>query len=349
MAIRRRRGVSLALQGGGAHGAFGWGVLDRLLEDGRFRIDAISGASAGAMNAAHVAWGLRCGGPDSARAALEKFWRSVARASAPFTQTRSAWNAVLSGLGVEASKPRFAFLEALARMTSPYDVNPLNYHPLRDILQDGIDFEQLRKGGDIKLFIAATNVRSGQLRVFRENEISVDVLLASACLPSMFQAVEIGGDHYWDGGYTANPPLFPLVRYGAARDIVIVHLNPVVRAEAPTSADGILQRLNEITFNAPLLAELRALALYESERPKPGLLARIFTKHATPHRLHSISADAALIDLPAHSKLDTDWRFLTDLRDRGRAAAEHWISEDAGHVGSRSSHPFALPALAGDA
>ena len=240
--------IELALQGGGAHGAYTWGVLDRLLEDPRVRIEGLSGTSAGAMNAAVLADGLHCGGEGFAREALQDFWAAVSRAAMASPIRRTPLDRWLGRWSLDYS-PGYLAVDFLSRVASPYQLNPLNINPLRDILAQQVDFESVRACPDIKLFVTATNVRTGKLRVFRKEELSVDAVMASACLPFLFKAVEIGGEAYWDGGYMGNPSLFPLLEECGGRDILIVQINPIQRDEVPTSAAAIMNRLNEITSN----------------------------------------------------------------------------------------------------
>jgi len=237
-AISEVKCVNLALQGGGAHGAFTWDVIDRLLEEPRLEMEGVSATSAGAMNAAVMAHGLTTGGRKGAREALEEFWHGVARVSAPFGALQ--------------------LFEVMSRFLSPYQLNPFNYNPLRQLIRQVIDFEQLRRRSAIKLFLSATNVRTGKIKVFTDKEITADCVLASACLPFLYQAVEIDGEHYWDGGYMGNPALFPLIYSCHSRDILIVHVNPVERPGKPTSAHEIANRVNEISFNSSLMREMRA-------------------------------------------------------------------------------------------
>jgi NTE family protein len=251
--------VDLALQGGGSHGAFTWGVLDRLIEEPWLRIEAISGTSAGAMNAAVVADGWTEGGAEGARAALETYWRRVSRAAAFSPLQRSPLDRLMGRWTLDTS-PAYVAMDLMARVLSPYDLNPLGLNPLRTILVESIDFDRLA-GAPIKLFITATNVRTGRGRIFRNAQITPDVLLASACLPTMFQAIEIEGEPYWDGGYAGNPTLTPLVRESDAHDTILVQINPRERPDPPRTANEILNRLNEISFNSPLMKELRMMAL----------------------------------------------------------------------------------------
>ncbi|HSD93312.1 MAG TPA: patatin-like phospholipase family protein, partial [Methyloceanibacter sp.] len=251
--------VDLALQGGGAHGAFTWGVLDRLLEEDWLRIDGISGTSAGAMNAAVLIDGYAKDGPDGARQSLETFWREVSRASmlSPFRRTPLD---MLLGRWTLDFSPGFVMMDLMSRLLSPYELNPAGINPLRDILAKCIDFGRLAQA-PIKLFVTATNVRTGRGHVFRSADITPDVLLASACLPTLFQAIEIDGEAYWDGGYSGNPTITPLVRECSSKDTILVAINPVERPGAPRTARDILNRLNEVSFNAVLLKELRMIAL----------------------------------------------------------------------------------------
>ena len=327
-----RKMVNLALQGGGAHGAFTWGVLDRLLEDGRVGLEGISGTSAGAMNAAVVVDGFLKGGPDGARQALHDFWRLISEASSfsplrptMFDQLRDDWNMDQS--------PSYIVFDLVTRLLSPYELNPFNLNPLRDILQATVDFEALRHNETIQLFITATNVRSGKVRVFDTDEISVDVLLASACLPILFKAVEIDGESYWDGGYMGNPAIFPLVYNCDSRDVVIVQVNPLARIEVPVSARDILNRINEISFNSTLMREMRALATV-SKFLRDGALDEARYKDI---HIHVIEHEAEMRRLGTSSKMNADFEFLCYLRDLGRAAADRWLPFAWDDLGVRSS------------
>ena len=327
--------ISLALQGGGAHGAFQWGVIDQLLEDGRLDIRAITGASAGAMNAVIVAAGLTEGGPRDARARLDAFWRAVSHAGgAPFGKS-GVWNELLTPDWLRQT-PGWRMAESFAHSFSPYEFNPLNFNPLRDALESVVDFETLRARSAVALYVSATAVRTGQSRIFRTGELTVDHVLASGCLPELFQAVMIDGEPYWDGGYLANPALWPLFYDDAPADILIVNLNPFVRMETPKTPGEILDRLNEITFNAPLVAELRAVAFVEKLLGE-GMLTAKARKAYRRILVHSIGADRWLQDLSIETKFDTNWDFLLKLKDRGRRAAEAWLTSDIDDVGVRSS------------
>ena len=328
--------VDLALQGGGSHGAFTWGVLDRLLEEPWLQIDGISGTSAGAMNAAVLASGYLQNGAAGARTAMEDFWRRVSDAArlSPFSRTPLD---VLMGRWSLDHSPMFISFDLAARLFSPYDLNPSGVNPLTRILLDSIDFAHLREA-PIKLFITATRVRTGQGRVFRNADLTPDVLLASACLPTMFQAVEIDGDAYWDGGYAGNPTITPLVRECSASDTLLVQVNPIERDETPRSARDIISRLNEVAFNAPLLKELRMIALLHQAADAGSDEGR----HWAEMRIHRI-ASPMMTSLGYSSKLNAEWAFLTMLRDEGRRAAEAFLTDHGDQIGVSSS--FDLDAL----
>jgi len=324
--------INLALQGGGAHGAFTWGVLDRLLEDGRFAIDGISATSAGAMNAAVATQGLMIDGPEGARRALERFWRRVSQISAAGAVQTTWLDRLFGSHGLDFSPAYHAF-DFMTRLFSPYQFNPANLNPLRELLLDTIDFDRLRACTLTKLFVAATNVRSGKIRIFETNELSADALLASACLPLLFQAVEIEGQHYWDGGYMGNPAIFPLIYNCESADVVIVHINPIERDELPTNARDILNRINEISFNSSLMRELRAIqfvtTLIDDGDVKNGRLKKML--------IHSIEAQDVMSGLGVSSKLNPDWDFLTFLRDVGRHRTQTWIETNYESIGRRST------------
>jgi NTE family protein len=325
--------VSLALQGGGAHGAFQWGVLDRLLEYGALEVHAIAAASAGAMNAVALVSGLVQGGRDGARKTLEDFWRAVSQGG-----TRGVFGEnLVANLATDwfTNNPAYKYMEALTSTVtvSPYDFNPLNFNPLRDILRDLIDFKAIREQTGIELYISATAVLTNEAKVFRTAELTAEHVMASACLPDVFQAVEIDGAPYWDGGYLANPPIWPLME-APARDVLLCLLNPLEARKTPKTTAEIMDRLNEISFNASVAAELRAVALVEDMLRRGRLKAG---PGYTALRFHIISADGRLSDLTLPSKFNTDWTFLQDLKTRGRAAAEEWLKDHLDQVGEQSS------------
>ena len=322
--------VDLALQGGGAHGAFTWGVLDRLLEESWLTFDGISGTSAGAMNAAVMASGHAHGGVEGAKAALETFWKSVSEAS-KYSPVQRGPMEMLTGKWTLENSPMYMASEMMMRIFSPYDLNPMGTHPLRQILAETVDFDSLADS-PIRLFITATNVRTGTGHVFRNAQITPDVLLASGCLPTMFQAVEIDGEHYWDGGYVGNPTITPLVRECRSNDTILVQINPIVRDEVPKTARAILNRLNEVAFNAPLLKELRMIALL-NKVADPG---RGEGKQWAGMRIHRIATDR-VTELDSTSKLITEWRFLCGLRDEGRRTAELFLNTHGADLGKKST------------
>jgi NTE family protein len=325
--------VDLALQGGGSHGAFTWGVLDRLIEEPWLRIEAISGTSAGAMNAALVADGWMQGGAEGARVALDTYWRRVSRAAAFSPLQRSPLDRLMGRWTLDTS-PAYVAMDLMARVLSPYDLNPLGLNPLRTILADSIDFGRLANA-PIRLFITATNVRTGRGRIFRNAEITADVLLASACLPTMFQAIEIDGDPYWDGGYAGNPTLTPLVRESDAHDTILVQINPRERPDTPRTASEILDRLNEISFNSPLMKELRMIALLRQVAdPGHGEGARW-----AGMRTHRIMSDK-LAALGASSKLNAEWEFVSLLKEEGRKSADAFLTAHGEDIGKLSTADF---------
>ena len=336
MASRRgktfEKSINLALQGGGAHGAFTWGVLDRLLEDGRICIEAISGTSAGAMNAVIVANGLMRAGEDGARESLERFWKAVSDAARLSPIQRGPIDVFMGNWSLDNS-PSFILSDLLNRVTSPYDVNPFNLNPLKDILEREVDFDLVRSCDKIKVFVSATNVETGRVKVFNYHELTCEMVMASACLPFMFQAVEIDGVPYWDGGYMGNPVLFPFYNHSASDDIVIIQINPVERKGTPRTAREILSRVNEITFNSSLLKELRAIdfvrRLLDEGKLAPDDYRRL--------HVHVIEAQDQIMPLGASSKLNAEWAFLRHLFEIGREAASVWIETCYEHLGKRST------------
>lgn len=330
---RTEKTVALALQGGGAHGAFTWGVLDALIEDGRLGFDAVTGASAGAMNAVVLIDGWLAGGPEGAREALATFWRHASVDGDLWPVQRGMVSGVV---GAFKDNPFAEFwMKVLA--PSPYVSNPLNINPLRRALEQTVDFERLRSAETADVFVSATNVWTGKLTVFERASLTADHLMASACLPTVFQAVEIDGVPYWDGGYLGNPALYPLHQHigegRCARDILIVQINPVERRETPRTPQEIQNRLNEITFNANLMRELRAIDVMHDvlagQEPDGATDKRVF--------IHRIDGTEALDDYDASSRLDARWRGLERLRDRGREAAQHWLAERFDGVGREST------------
>jgi NTE family protein len=327
---REQISVDLALQGGGAHGAFTWGVLDRLLQEDWLKIEGISGTSAGAMNAAALIAGHAEGGAPAARVKLETFWRAVSDASRLSPLQRNPIDVMLGRWTLDTS-PFFIATDMMSRIVSPYDLNPGGANPLRDILAKAIDFKKIADA-PIRIFVTATNVSTGRGRVFRNADLSPDALLASACLPTMFQAVEIDGDIYWDGGYSGNPTITPLVRECESRDTILVQINPIVRKERPRTATEIANRLNEVSFNAVLLKELRMIALLRQNADA----AEAEGARWAGMRIHRVASDM-MTSLSASSKLLAEWAFLCLLRDEGRRAADAFLEHSAGDIGRRST------------
>lgn len=354
--------VNLALQGGGSHGAFTWGVLDRLLDEDGLDIGAISGTSAGALNGAVALSGYVTGFQDSAAkhapagttrtegptdAAILRARKHAQKALHNFWQDVSQHGPLVSPMTLQADGqlksqfnfdqfPAYQWLNMFTRAFSPYEFNPLNLNPLRDILVRHVDVDALHTGCahcGIPLFVTATSVRTGQARVFSAEQLSLDALLASACLPFAFQAVEIDGEHFWDGGYTGNPALFPLIYNTPTSDLLLVRLNPLQREDNPTRSIDIIDRLSEITFNASLIGEMRAIAfvkrLLKEDRLDPGRYKNL--------HMHMVADDAGMAEFNASSKFNTDWAFLQTLHRLGHRAASHWLTQHRAQIGHASS------------
>ena len=329
---RHSKAVNLALQGGGAHGAFTWGVLDRLFEDDRIWIEAISGTSAGALNALVAAQGMYEDGAEGARRRLRSFWERVSRSARSSPIQRSVL-AHLTGSWSLDDSPGYLFFNMLQNVASPYDLNPLDQNPLRDLIAEMVDFGKVRACQDMGIFVSATNVETGRVHVFERDEITLEAAMASACLPYIFKAVEIDGMHYWDGGYMGNPPLFPFFYESPSDDIVIVQINPIVRTGVPRSAQDIQDRVNEITFNSALLHELRAVDFVRRLLDAGKLDAGEYRAM----NVHMIEARRELRPLGASSKLNAEWAFLQHLFEIGRGAASRWLEAHFEDLGVRSS------------
>ncbi len=331
MASPSPKRINLALQGGGAHGAFTWGVLDWMLEDNRFLIDGMTGTSAGAMNAVVLASGFQEGGADGAREKLEQFWWEVSQQAFLSPIKRSPIDIAIGQWSLDFSPSYLAF-DLISRFASPYEFNPLNINPLRDVVDRVVDFDRVHNCSKLKLFIAATNVHTGKIRVFNKQDVTLDAVMASACLPHLFQAVEIDGEPFWDGGYMGNPPLYPLFYETGTQDVVLIQINPVERRETPKTAREILNRLNEITFNSTLLRELRAI----------DFVGRLIEEGKLPDsdymkvHIHRITGED-LKPLQASSKVNAEWAFLTELKSIGRQAAADWADKHFADIGHRSS------------
>jgi NTE family protein len=331
-----KKKINLALQGGGAHGAFTWGVLDHLLADGRLVIEGISGTSAGALNAIMLADGLARGGPQEAQKRLAEFWRAASLSGNLPPLQRAVVDRMLSFLPLEGT-PVQAWLDALSQLYSPYDVNPLNINPLRDLIERFVDFDAVRKCETLQLFVSATNVHTGRLHVFSRKKISAQAVMASACLPFLFRAVEIDGVPYWDGGYLGNPVIFPFFRTTDTEDVLVVQINPLVRHAIPTSSQEIMNRVNEITFNSSLLNEFRAIEfvarLIDQRRLPRGQGPRQYRRI----NVHRVVLDGEGKAFTAASKLSNDYDFFELLRDHGRRAARRFLDEHFDDIGVKST------------
>ena len=327
--------VNLALQGGGSHGAFTWGVLDRLLEDGRIGFDGISGTSAGAINAAVMVDGFVRDGMDGARAALERLWRSVSASASVSPIRRSPLDVLFGNWNLDMS-PSYVGFDLMSRLVSPYVFNPLDINPLKAIVKDNVDFDRIRSCTEFKFFVSATNVHTGKVKVFSGADITLDSIMASACLPHLFQAVEIDGVPYWDGGYVGNPVLFPFHHKCDTDDLLLIQINPIERKTTPTTASEILNRMNEISFNSSLLKELRAIEFVDRLIDRGVLDDSVYSRV----RLHRIDGGTEMARLQASSKYNAEWEFFVLLRDAGRDAASAWLDEHIDKVGKESSLPI---------
>ncbi len=328
-----KKNVGIALQGGGAHGAFTWGVLDRLLEEDHLVAEAMCGTSAGAVNAVTCAYGLHIGGPAKAKELLEEMWKKIAL-SGSFLFKPGMMDKTY-GSGDIYNSTGYMMFNAITQVLSPYNFNPFNYNPLRDILTNIIDFEELQRYNKKKLFICATNVKTNKAKIFSNKEITVDAVMASACLPFLFQAVEIEGQFYWDGGYMGNPPIFPIITNTSLRDIVLVKINSININSVPTTARDIADRVNEISFNSSLINEMK-LIHYRNELIRNGIL-KSDDKINREIFVHTISGYDALSQLSYSSKMNTSWEFLLNLKNRGREIAEKWLVTDYKEVGLKST------------
>ena len=328
--------LNLALQGGGAHGAYTWGALDRLLDEEDIAFEAITATSAGAMNAAMLVTGLAQGGRQGAKDKLASFWNRITENAAgprsPFAMFALPPDPTVLNAFYSMS-PAYMAGDWMTRTFSPYQLNPLNLNPLRDLLNDMIDFDEVCRGDGPKMFVNATNVQKGRARVFTGNEITTDALLASACLPSLFQAVEIDGESYWDGGYMGNPAIWPLVHGATCRDVLIVHINPIIREEVPVTATEIANRINELSFNASLMREMRAVDFVQRLLDE-GIIPEGRWKRL---RIHSVRDDETMRSFGVATKSTPDWAVLTRLREAGAASMEAWLTEHKGKIGVKDS------------
>ena len=327
--------LNLALQGGGSHGAFAWGVLDRILQETSIEIDSISATSAGATNAAIIAKGLINGGNEGARKELHHFWHEVSTYGKIFSPIKfTPWEALM-GVSAENSASFFIF-DMVTRLFSPYQFNPFNYNPLKNLLESTIDFQQLKTTDKVKLFICATNVQTGKVKIFENKDISPEVILASSCLPFLFQAVEIDQEHYWDGGYMGNPAIFPLIYEAKSTDVLIIHINPIVRKGLPINATEIMNRINEVSFNSSLMREMRAIA-FVTKLLDQGWIKEEYREKVKRMYIHSIRADELMMNFSVASKFNTDWNFLLQLFELGQKAGDTWLEENFNKIGVESS------------
>ena len=342
--MRNTKTINLALQGGGAHGAFTWGVLDRLLEEDRIVIEGITATSAGAMNAAALKSGWLNDGNAGARVKLDAFWEALSGPASPGSKRVENWltylipSAEIYSKMVQAS-PGYLAGDAITRVFSPYELNPLNIHPLRPLVSDFFDFDKVCADQGPKLFVSATNVRTGKIKIFSGDDITEDVLLASACLPTLYQAVEIEDpetgivEAYWDGGFMGNPALFPLFYETETDDTLIVHINPIRRDQVPRSAVEIMNRMNEISFNSSLLRELRAID-FVHRLIEDGHIGHNQMKDV---RIHSIMDDELMTQLSAATKLAPNRSFLDKLKAAGRARMDDFLTNHWGDIGERAT------------
>jgi NTE family protein len=322
--------VNLALQGGGSHGAFTWGVLDRILEDGRLSFDGITATSAGGVNAVVLADGLARGGREGARELLQIFWKKMSEVASSSIIAPSLVDQMNPNFGLEHS-PGYVFVDVLSRILSPYQLNPFDLNPLRDLLNGVVDFERVRTQRVVKLFLCATNVRTCKVKVFAREELAAEHVLASACLPFMMRAPEIDGEIYWDGGFMGNPAIFPVIYGCEARDVIMVHLTPTERPEMPTNSRAIINRMQEISFNSSLMREMRAIA-FVTKMIDEGKLA-----DAKRMLIHLIEAEDVIRELSGSSKMNGTWRFLTHLFEIGRERADKWLAANFDRIGVEST------------
>jgi NTE family protein len=322
--------VNLAIQGVGAHGAFTWGVLDRLLEEERLAFDGISATSAGAVNTVVLAYGLTVGGREGAKRTLDRYWRRLSAMTSTSIFQPSFFDKIYGNFGLDHS-PGYVFVDALSQVFSPYQLNPLNYNPFKKLLEETVDFEVLRRQSAIKLFLCATNVRSGKVKIFPSEELRADHVVASSCQPLTMHAVEIDGEYYWDGGFMGNPALFPLIYACDARDIILVHLTPIERWENPTTSRAILSRMQEVTFNSSVMREMRVVA-FVTKLIDDGKIVdgkRIL--------LHMIDGEDIIGALSNSSKLNGDWDFVQHLYRIGRERADEWLQSNFDRLGVQTT------------
>ena len=328
----KKKKILLALQGGGAYGAFTWGVLDRLLEEENLEVVAVSGTSAGAVNASLLAYGLTIGNRQTAREKLGLFWRKIAEWGM-FSLFQPTWLDKMVSRGNMDFNPFYQSWGMISSFLSPYQLNPFDINPLKNILNETIDFEKVCSNQKIKLFLSATNVRTSQLRVFDTHEITVNTVLASACVPQIYKAVEINGEHFWDGGYVGNPSLFPLLWEHDCNDLMVVQIEPTNYPKLPTNAHDIVDRAYDISFNTSLMREIRVInslnRLVDHGFDYDGQLEKV--------NIHFINTGEDLNNLDGSGKLNVSWDYLTYLRDFGQKNADSWIKENYDNIGVKST------------
>jgi NTE family protein len=332
---KSQKTINLALQGGGTHGALAWGILDRLLEEKHLVFDSISATSAGALNAAVLVNGMAKGGREGGREALHEFWEKTCEVGQIYNPIRLLPWEEFWKINIEHSMMYF-WCDFLSKVFSPYQFNPSNFNPLRNTLDELLDIEMIRSSHAPKLFITATNVRTGKIKIFDNKEISLDAIIASACLPFLFQAVQIKDDYYWDGGYLGNPALYPLIYHSQCCDILILHINPIYREQIPHTAASILDRVNEISFNSSLMREMRAIS-FVTELLDNGWIKEEYRHKMKRLFVHAIRADISMQSFSVASKLNPDWSFIKGLYEQGRQEAEFWIKNNFRHVNNKSS------------
>jgi NTE family protein len=325
-----QKSINLALQGGGSHGAFTWGVLDRLLDDERITFDGVTATSAGGVNAVLFADGLARGGRQGAKDLMHEFWKKMSDTTSSSIIAPSFFDKMNPKFGLENS-PGYVMVDMISRFMSPYQLNPQDINPMRDLLNDVVDFERVRRQKVVKLFLSATTVRTGKVKVFATDEITAEAVLASACLPFMMRAPEIGGEAYWDGGFMGNPAIFPVIYGCTSCDVLLVHLTPTVRKELPTNSRDILNRMQEISFNSSLMREMRAVAFVTQmiDQGKMTGAKRIF--------VHLVEAEDVITELSGSSKMNASWKFLTHLFDIGRDRADKWLAANFDRIGVETS------------
>lgn len=335
---KNKKLICLALQGGGAYGAFTWGILDRILEDERLEIDAISATSAGSINAVVMADGICQGGNEQARINLNNFWIALSQYGAAFSPLRqNPWEAFFGTNFTEQIS--FFIFEAISRVFSPYVLNPFNFNPLRLLLLQKINFSKLQEESKIKLFLCATNIKTGRLKIFENSELTPDTVLASACLPNLYQAVKVDKNYYWDGGFVGNPAIFPLIYNSQVEDIIILHTNPIDRMNIPISAQDMANRINEISFNSSLLRELRAIA-FVTKLIDDGCIKTEYQYKISKKFTHLIRSDEMMKTFTLLNKYNWHWDFLFHLHKLGRISAESWLNKHFRDIGKRSTIDF---------